>query len=159
MNVVLLFDTASVLKYPGRTVQGDKTGVLIFRVLSKILSSVSGTIVSVILLYTITMRPHMASIGRAPRHHLWIPGQCSSGARSFAATTTLPLRDHSTRPVFSAKAGTCFQQKRWITQNFLKRLEEGRQEWASHAKEIKAGNRKSFVEHLESRGLIHDVVG
>lgn len=101
----------------------------------------------------------MASIGRAPRRNLWIPGQFLSGARSFATTTTLPLRDHSTRPVLSSKAGTCFQQQRWITQNYLKRLEEGRQDWAAHAKEIKAGNRQSFMQHLESRGLIHDVVG
>lgn len=38
-------------------------------------------------------------------------------------------------------------------------MQEGREEWARHAEEIKAGKRKDFAAHLEERGLIHDVVG
>jgi tyrosyl-tRNA synthetase len=38
-------------------------------------------------------------------------------------------------------------------------MKEAEEEWAEFAKQIKAGKRKSFVEHLEERGLIHDVVG
>lgn len=38
-------------------------------------------------------------------------------------------------------------------------MQEGREEWARHAEEIKAGKRKNFAAHLEERGLIHDVVG
>jgi tyrosyl-tRNA synthetase len=38
-------------------------------------------------------------------------------------------------------------------------MEEARLDWLRRAKEIKDGKRQSFIEHLESRGLIHDVVG
>lgn len=38
-------------------------------------------------------------------------------------------------------------------------MKDGEKEWAGFAKEIKAGNRKNFAQHLEERGLIHDVVG
>lgn len=38
-------------------------------------------------------------------------------------------------------------------------MQEGREEWARHAEEIRAGKRKNFAAHLEERGLIHDVVG
>jgi tyrosyl-tRNA synthetase len=46
-----------------------------------------------------------------------------------------------------------------ITQQWLKRVQDGKDEWARHAEEIKEGKRKSFAAHLEERGLIHDVVG
>lgn len=32
-------------------------------------------------------------------------------------------------------------------------------QWAEYAKEIRAGKRKSFVDVLEERELLHDVVG
>jgi tyrosyl-tRNA synthetase len=38
-------------------------------------------------------------------------------------------------------------------------MKEAEKEWSEFADEIKAGKRKSFVEHLEERGLIHQVVG
>jgi tyrosyl-tRNA synthetase len=38
-------------------------------------------------------------------------------------------------------------------------MKDGEAEWARFAKEIKAGTRKNFAQHLEERGLIHDVVG
>jgi tyrosyl-tRNA synthetase len=50
-------------------------------------------------------------------------------------------------------------QKRWITQQHLRRKAEAEEEWKGFAEEIKAGKRKSFVEHLEERGLIYQVVG
>lgn len=50
-------------------------------------------------------------------------------------------------------------QTRWITQKHLRRKEEAKQQWAGWAKEIHAGERKSFVDLLEERGLIHQVVG
>jgi hypothetical protein len=46
-----------------------------------------------------------------------------------------------------------------ITQQWLKRVQDGKDEWARHAEEIKEGKRKNFAAHLEERGLIHDVVG
>ncbi|KAJ5225243.1 Tyrosine--tRNA ligase [Penicillium chermesinum] len=64
-----------------------------------------------------------------------------------------------TTPLPRARSKEVLEQKRWITQAWLARQEEGRKEWARHAEEIKNGTRKSFVEHLEERGLIHDVVG
>ncbi|KAF7715745.1 Tyrosine--tRNA ligase, mitochondrial [Penicillium ucsense] len=51
------------------------------------------------------------------------------------------------------------QQTRCITQKYIQRVQEGKEEWARHAEEIKAGKRKNFAAHLEERGLIHDVVG
>lgn len=38
-------------------------------------------------------------------------------------------------------------------------MQDGKDEWARHAIEIKDGKRKNFAAHLEERGLIHDVVG
>jgi tyrosyl-tRNA synthetase len=38
-------------------------------------------------------------------------------------------------------------------------MKDGEKEWAEFAKEIKAGTRLNFAQHLEKRGLIHDVVG
>jgi tyrosyl-tRNA synthetase len=38
-------------------------------------------------------------------------------------------------------------------------MKDGETEWAGFAKEIKAGKRLNFAQHLEERGLIHDVVG
>lgn len=50
-------------------------------------------------------------------------------------------------------------QKRWITQNYILRLKDAEVQWKQFAAEIRAGKRKSFVEHLEERGLINQVVG
>ncbi|RDW81384.1 tyrosine--tRNA ligase MSY1 [Aspergillus mulundensis] len=86
------------------------------------------------------------------------------GARQYARTaevlSTNTFRFDNARPTTAKlspeiKAG----QKRWITKKWLAREEEGRKEWAFLAEQIKEGKRKSFVEHLEDRGLIHDVVG
>jgi hypothetical protein len=38
-------------------------------------------------------------------------------------------------------------------------MSDAKKEWAGFAEEIKAGKRKSFAQHLEERGLLHDVVG
>lgn len=50
-------------------------------------------------------------------------------------------------------------QKRWITQKWLQKMKDAEEEWAGFAREIKAGKRLNFVQHLGQRGLIHDVVG
>lgn len=73
------------------------------------------------------------------------------------ATQTTPLRCETRRPILQTARSR--PQVRCISQGFLKRMEEGRKEWARHAEEIKAGKRKDFATHLEERGLIHDVVG
>ncbi|KAJ5142853.1 Aminoacyl-tRNA synthetase class Ic [Penicillium bovifimosum] len=106
------------------------------------------------------MRPQTASLTRAPCRNLLDAIRVPYGARSFAATSTPPLRGDSNRPILSVlQSGTCFQQQRWITQKYIQRMKDGEKEWAGFKKEIEAGTRKSFVQHLEERGLIHDVVG
>ncbi|CAG8929573.1 unnamed protein product [Penicillium salamii] len=102
------------------------------------------------------MRPQTVSLSRAPYSNL-LTGRIPAGARGFTATA-LPLRANTNRPTLS-KACTCFQQQRWITQKYVQRMKDGEQEWAGFAKEIKAGKRLNFAQHLEERGLIHDVVG
>ncbi|KAL4974877.1 hypothetical protein BDW66DRAFT_138769 [Aspergillus desertorum] len=81
-------------------------------------------------------------------------------ARTVEILSTNTFRIDKVRPssaVFSS--GIQSGQQRWITQAYLQRIESGKKEWAQFAQEIKEGKRKSFVEHLEERGLIHDVVG
>ncbi|KAJ5362569.1 hypothetical protein N7541_003413 [Penicillium brevicompactum] len=102
------------------------------------------------------MRPQTASLSRAPYRNL-STCRIPTGARGFAATA-LPLRGNSNRPTLSS-ASTCFQQQRWITQKYVQRMKDGEKEWAGFAKQIKAGKRLNFAQHLEERGLIHDVVG
>lgn len=107
------------------------------------------------------MRLQSAPLPRAacqfPLKHLRTP----YGARSFVATTTTNLLrcKVSNCSTILQRSGEILHQKRWITQAYLARQDEGRKQWAKHAEEIKQGQRKSFVEHLEERGLIHDVVG
>jgi tyrosyl-tRNA synthetase len=50
-------------------------------------------------------------------------------------------------------------QRRTITQNYLRKTEEAKQQWAEWAEEIKQGKKQSFVSMLKERGYIHDVVG
>lgn len=50
-------------------------------------------------------------------------------------------------------------QRRCITQQHIARTKNAEKEWATFAEEIKAGKRKDFAQHLEDRGLLHDVVG
>ncbi|KAL1961046.1 hypothetical protein VTO42DRAFT_4934 [Malbranchea cinnamomea] len=50
-------------------------------------------------------------------------------------------------------------QRRGITQNYLRRTEEAKKQWAQWAEEIKQGKRQSFASKLKERGFIHDVVG
>lgn len=107
------------------------------------------------------MRLQSIALSRAACRYPSITGRTLYGVRSFVATTqTNPLRRKTYNNVLNLpKSAEILQQKRWITQAWLARQEAGRQEWAKHAEEIKQGTRKSFVEHLEERGLLHDVVG
>ncbi|GES62454.1 tyrosyl-tRNA synthetase [Aspergillus terreus] len=87
------------------------------------------------------------------------------GIRTYTRTAET-LRSNISRPPVNRRpiaqpplAGTIPATRRWITQQHQRRMKEAEEEWAEFAKQIKAGERKSFVEHLEERGLIHDVVG
>ncbi|KGQ01582.1 hypothetical protein PAAG_11710 [Paracoccidioides lutzii Pb01] len=50
-------------------------------------------------------------------------------------------------------------QTRNITQKHILRMREAEETWKGYAEEIKAGNRKSFLELMEERGLVNKVVG
>ncbi|KAJ5708313.1 Tyrosine--tRNA ligase [Penicillium malachiteum] len=107
------------------------------------------------------MRPRSVPLLRATNSNSRAFQLTPCGARSFSRSAqTIPLRNELRRPLlFAQHSERLLQQKRCITQNYIKRMEDGKKEWAKHAEEIKAGKRKSFVAHLEERGLIHDVVG
>ncbi|KAL4782473.1 hypothetical protein BJX76DRAFT_332656 [Aspergillus varians] len=86
------------------------------------------------------------------------------GARQYTRTaeilSTNTLRSHDSRPTSTNFISSIHgEQKRWITRAYEQRMEDAKSEWADFAQEIKEGKRKSFVEHLEERGLLHDVVG
>ncbi|KAL4953629.1 hypothetical protein BDW69DRAFT_164849 [Aspergillus filifer] len=86
------------------------------------------------------------------------------GARHYARTSevlrTSTFRFNDCRPMQILPTSEIFHhQRRTITKLHLSRVAEAKEEWQGWAKQIKMGQRKSFVEHLEERGLIHDVVG
>lgn len=106
------------------------------------------------------MWPRTAPLPRATCRNSRLPPRAPCGARSFCVTAqSNPLRCQTRRSVLPSRHFDPTQQRRWITQKYLQRMQEGREEWARHAEEIKAGKRKNFAAHLEERGLIHDVVG
>ena len=51
------------------------------------------------------------------------------------------------------------QQKRWISKNHIRKIEDAEKEWADKAAEIEAGRKKSMVDILEERGYINQIVG
>ncbi|KAL5342808.1 hypothetical protein BJX70DRAFT_270946 [Aspergillus crustosus] len=116
------------------------------------------------------MRPHSISLPctaslRASTAARRVP-RSVCGARQYARTAevlntnTAYLKDR--RPITlnpSSGPMRLHEQKRWITMAYRQRMEDAKKEWAGFAEEIKAGKRKNFAEHLEERGLLHDVVG
>ncbi|KAL4962133.1 tyrosine--tRNA ligase MSY1 [Aspergillus stella-maris] len=117
------------------------------------------------------MRPRPFSLPRAA--HFRAPSAPTAfgrslrsvcGARHYARTSevmrTSTSRSNDCRPMPVLPASVTFQdQRRTITKQHLSRMAEAKEQWAMWSKDIKLGKRKSFVEHLEERGLIHDVVG
>ncbi|CEL10742.1 Putative Tyrosyl-tRNA synthetase [Aspergillus calidoustus] len=113
------------------------------------------------------MRPHLVILPYAAR--LRVPAtvrlpRSLCGARGYVRTAesvnsnTVLL--NSSRPTLARNAlGAHQEQKRCVTQAYLKRMADAKKEWAGFAEEIKAGKRKSFAQHLEERELLHDVVG
>lgn len=114
------------------------------------------------------MRPHplplplTAHIRATPAVRRFTHPIC--GARQYArtaevlSTNTFRSRDSKSS---SAKITSCISgsQRRWITQAYLQRIADANAQWTGFAEEIKQGKRKSFVEHLEERELLHDAVG
>ena len=113
------------------------------------------------------MRPQLNTNPRAVclRNQLISPMACGV-PRGYACATparmrsSVPKHSGALRPVHLCRIpSTVSEQKRWITQNYIRRMKEADDRWAHYAEEIKAGKRKSFVEHLEDRCLIKDYVG
>lgn len=50
-------------------------------------------------------------------------------------------------------------QRRPITQNYLRKTGEAAEAWELQAQEIKAGRKQSFLSFLEERGFINSVAG
>ncbi|KAI9931001.1 hypothetical protein ASPWEDRAFT_47680 [Aspergillus wentii DTO 134E9] len=113
------------------------------------------------------MRPHLGSLPRAARLRIPSivpPSRAACGARNYAQTAdavrTRTLLSEARRPyLVGQNRGSVLEQKRWITQKYVRRMQDAEKEWAGFAEEIKAGKRKNFAQHLEERGLLHDVVG
>ncbi|PWY93534.1 hypothetical protein BO94DRAFT_532476 [Aspergillus sclerotioniger CBS 115572] len=113
------------------------------------------------------MRFLSGALPRAARLHTPIilsSRQTPCGARNYARTAEVLRMNQSlsngTRPtirypIFSVGS----EQNRWISQNYLRKQKEAKEEWAEFAREIKEGKRKNFAQHLDERGLLHDVVG
>ncbi|KAI9371951.1 hypothetical protein BJX61DRAFT_509494 [Aspergillus egyptiacus] len=96
-----------------------------------------------------------ANVPRLPRSVCGARGY----ARTAEALSTNTLHSGELRKLNRIIPGPAQCQRRWVTQNYLRRIEDAKKEWAEFAKEIKAGHRKSFAQHLEERELLHDVVG
>ncbi|KAJ5675579.1 Tyrosine--tRNA ligase [Penicillium macrosclerotiorum] len=106
------------------------------------------------------MWPQSAPLPRAVYRNVHPLRTSLCGARSFGAATQTSSFRYGHRPqLCPQQSAQETKQKRWITQKYIQRMQEGREEWAKHAEEIKVGKRKNFAAHLEERGLIHDVVG
>ncbi|RHZ62793.1 tyrosine--tRNA ligase MSY1 [Aspergillus thermomutatus] len=113
------------------------------------------------------MKPQLLSLPRAGclRIPVTLPVmQAGYGARSYMRTAQITRKcflgaEENRLPVNSSIRSPVRESRRWITQKHIQKVKAGEKQWAQFAAEIKAGKRKSFVEHLEERGLIHDVVG
>lgn len=51
------------------------------------------------------------------------------------------------------------EQRRSITQNYLRKTGEAAEAWELQAQEIKAGRKQSFFSFLEERGFVNSVAG
>ncbi|KAJ9401929.1 hypothetical protein DTO282F9_1219 [Paecilomyces variotii] len=91
------------------------------------------------------------------------PRLCCRSKYTFAADATRlrSLNSSSHRPTSDQSWRQCARavQTRWITEAYIQRQKDMEKQWAEYAKEIRAGKRKSFVDVLEERELLHDVVG
>lgn len=91
------------------------------------------------------------------------PRVCRRSKYTFAADPVRlqSLNSVSHRPTADQSWRQCARavQTRWITEAYIQRQKDMQKQWAKFAEEIRAGKRKSFVDVLEERELLHDVVG
>lgn len=50
-------------------------------------------------------------------------------------------------------------QRRWISKNYIRKVQVAENEWLERAQEIKDGKKKSILDVLEERGYINQMVG
>lgn len=50
-------------------------------------------------------------------------------------------------------------QRRSITQNYIRKRGEAAEAWELQAQEIKAGRKQSFLSFLEERGFVNSIAG
>ncbi|BCS00987.1 tyrosine--tRNA ligase MSY1 [Aspergillus luchuensis] len=112
------------------------------------------------------MRPYTGALPRAVRLHVpkTLPQKTLCGARNYARTAEALQMNQSPsssiRPMLRCPAfQIASDQRRWISRKYVQKQLEAKKEWSDFADEIEAGKRKSFAQHLEERGLLHDVVG
>lgn len=108
------------------------------------------------------MKPQISSLPSAARlsaRPLNLPlsyrGVCHYA--QIASVRARPSLSQSNRLVWLADGRQV--QRRWITLAYIQRMKDAEKQWKEWAQEIKAGKRLSFVQHLEQRELLHDVVG
>lgn len=104
------------------------------------------------------MRPQLSSLPPAARLSSRPVTPLSRRTVWTASLRTRPLCSELSRPALSVGRDST-PQKRWITLAYIQRMKDAEKEWKGFAEEIKKGNRISFVEHLEQRKLLNDVVG
>lgn len=50
-------------------------------------------------------------------------------------------------------------QKRWITRNHVRKIQEAEEDWSLRADAIVAGKRPSMLSLLEERGYVNQIIG
>lgn len=83
----------------------------------------------------------------------------SSSTCACAGQQSLHTLSQRPRVIVSKNIESVILQKRGITQQNVRRMKEAEEQWQGFAEEIRAGKRKAFLDHLEERGLVNQVVG
>ncbi|KAL2836568.1 hypothetical protein BJY01DRAFT_54766 [Aspergillus pseudoustus] len=114
------------------------------------------------------MRPRPITLPPGARLHAPAPVRLPRpfrGARQYVRTTEIAnsatVRFSTSRPTvaYITSINRCNEQQRCITQQHMRRMKEAEDEWEELAVQIRNGEKRSFLEHLEERGLVKEVVG
>ena len=79
-----------------------------------------------------------------------------SAATPYICSSCALLQRRTHRPQRALKA---FRQKRFVTQNYIRKTAEAEQQWNEYNKEIQSGQRQSMLSILEERGYIQAIAG
>jgi tyrosyl-tRNA synthetase len=61
--------------------------------------------------------------------------------------------------LFSADHQRLVVQKRWITRNHIRKIQEAEEDWSLRADAIAAGKKQSMLSLLEERGYVNQIIG